>query len=585
MLIAAEHVTKFHNDKCIVKDVSFAIEEREKIAFVGINGTGKTTLLRILAQQEPYQDGKIIYKKGLRISYLPQDPQFQKEETVMEYMVRSIRKDHLTEDFELRSILKRLGIYDHEARISTLSGGQQKRTALAAALLQPCDLLILDEPTNHLDNDMIDWLEAYLIRFSHAVLMVTHDRYFLDRITGRILEIDNGKLYSYEGNYTAFLTLKTQREHIEQAAERKRQSLLKRELAWVQAGVQARGTKSKERLGRFMRLQEMSGPIKQKEMKLDTLTSRLGSKIMEIKGISKGYHGNVLFCDVEYCMKKRDRIGILGPNGCGKSTLLDVLAKRQKPDSGTIVYGETVRLAYYRQGFDDMDGQMRVIDYILEDSNAISTEEGTFSASSMLERFLFDAQLQYTKIMRLSGGERRRLYLLKVLMQRPNVLLMDEPTNDLDLQTLQILEDYLDRFEGAVITVSHDRYFLDRICDQVFVFQPNHTLRQYIGGYSMYLSYKEPLAPKEVRDKKKRDQPLKMTSQEKRDLETIDRDMEKLQEEMDVIDSRMETVQSDYEEVMRLSRQREEKQTALEAMMEYWMYLHEKQQQIEELKK
>lgn len=306
---------------------------------------------------------------------------------------------------------------------------------------------------------------------------------------------------------------------------------------------------------------------------------------MEIKGISKGYHGNVLFRDVEYYIKKRDRIGILGPNGCGKSTLLDVLAKRQEPDSGTIVYGETVRLAYYRQGFDDMDGQMRVIDYILEDSNAISTEEGTFSAASMLERFLFDAQLQHTKIMRLSGGERRRLYLLKVLMQRPNVLLMDEPTNDLDLQTLQILEDYLDRFEGAVITVSHDRYFLDRICDQVFVFQPDHTLRQYIGGYSMYLSYKQPAAPKEVRDKKKRDQPLKMTSREKRDLETIDRDMEKLQEEMDMIDSRMETVQSDYEEVMRLSRKREEKQAALEAMMEYWMYLHEKQQRIEELKK
>lgn len=593
MLLSFDHITKFHNEKCILNDVSFAIEEQDKIALVGINGTGKTTLLRILIGLEPFKDGNIIRMNGLRIAYLPQNPVFDEEDTILSYMERNLRDDHPVEAYEIKAVLNKLGMLQHHESITVLSGGQKKRVALAAALLQPCDLLILDEPTNHLDHDMVEWLEKYLIRLNRALIMVTHDRYFLERVTNRIMEIDRNQIYIYEGSYSKFLEMKEQREEMAKATERKRHSILKKELEWVRAGVQARGTKSRERLERFEKLNAQASIQDIKDIKLDALASRLGKKTIEIENISKSYGEFNLFHDFTYHMKRSDRIGILGPNGCGKSTLLNIIAKLLTPDSGHVIHGETVRIAYYKQGYDDMDEHMKVIDYIKETGNEIHTEEGCFSASVMLERFLFDAQLQYTNIGRLSGGERRRLYLLKVLMQMPNIIFLDEPTNDLDIQTLTILEDYLDQFAGAVVTVSHDRYFLDRICDKVFVFQKDKTLKQCIGGYSMYLEHEHMVqtstGEQKVSTNNDHKQPNrilpKMTSAEKRDLETMEEQIEQIQIDIDAIDERMMHTDIEFKELEQLSSSREDKLQQMEDKMEYWMQLSEKKQQIEDMKR
>lgn len=587
MLLSIDQLTKYHNDKCILDKVSLAIEEQDKIALVGMNGAGKTTLLRIIGGLESYDEGTIIRKSGLRIAYLSQEPKFQDETTIFTYMKDQLRNDHPVEEYEIKAVLSKLGISKDE-KVTYLSGGQKKRVALAAALLQPCDLLILDEPTNHLDNNMVEWLEKYLMKLNRACIMVTHDRYFLERITKRIIEIDQTQIYAYEGNYASFLELKAQREETRRASEHKRKSFLRKELEWVRAGVQARGTKSKERLERFDKLNAQESIRESKDLKLDTMSSRLGKKTIEIHQISKSFD-QLLFHDFEYHVQRNDRIGILGPNGCGKSTLLHILAKDMEPDQGTVIYGETVRIAYYRQTHDEMDMQMRVIDYITEAGNEIQTLEGKFSASQMLERFLFPAQVQYTTIGRLSGGERRRLYLLKVLMQMPNILFLDEPTNDLDIQTLAILEDYLDQFSGAIITISHDRYFLDRVCDKIFVFQKDKTLKQYIGGYSLYLEHDKmavhvPSSIKEpVKDQKR--QILKMTSAEKRDLETMEEKLDQMQQEIDLLDVEMMNVGQDFQKVQELSTLRDEKQQSLEKTMEYWMELTDKKQQIEDAKK
>ena len=488
MLLSVEHLTKHQNIKPIVKDVSFAIEDHDKIALIGVNGTGKTTLLRIIAGLETYEEGNMIRKNNLRISYLPQDPVFDEEDTIL-HQILCMDKD--IKEFEAKAILGKLGIYDTARIVKHLSGGQRKRVALARALLQPCDLLLLDEPTNHLDNDMIEWLEKYLLRYSHAIFMVTHDRYFLERICDKMIEIDQANIYTYEANYSQYLELKAQREEIAQANERKRQNILRTELAWMRAGVQARGTKSKERIERFHKLNAIEKPNEQANIKLDAISSRLGKKIIECENLSKAYGEHFLFHDFSYHLQRNDRIGILGANGCGKTTLLKLLAKELAPDSGEVIHGDTVRIGFFKQGYEEMDMSMRVLDYIQESSNAITTIEGTYTASQMLERFLFDAKAQYMPIGRLSGGERRRLYLLKVLMQAPNILFLDEPTNDLDIQTLQILEDYLDTFNGALITVSHDRYFLDRICDKLFVFKSDKTIQQFLGGYSALMELEE----------------------------------------------------------------------------------------------
>ena len=583
MLLSVEHLTKHQNIKPIVKDVSFAIEDHDKIALIGVNGTGKTTLLRIIAGLETYEEGNMIRKNNLRISYLPQDPVFDEEDTIL-HQILCMDKD--IKEFEAKAILGKLGIYDTARIVKHLSGGQRKRVALARALLQPCDLLLLDEPTNHLDNDMIEWLEKYLLRYSHAIFMVTHDRYFLERICDKMMEINQANIYTYEANYSQYLELKAQREGIAQANERKRQNILRTELAWMRAGVQARGTKSKERIERFHKLNAIEKPNEQENIKLDAISSRLGKKIIECENLSKAYGEHLLFHDFSYHLQRNDRIGILGANGCGKTTLLRILAKELAPDSGEVVHGDTVRIGFFKQGHEEMDMSMRVLDYIQESSNAITTMEGTYTASQMLERFLFDAKAQYMPIGRLSGGERRRLYLLKVLMQAPNILFLDEPTNDLDIQTLQILEDYLDTFNGALITVSHDRYFLDRICDKLFVFNSDKTIQQFLGGYSalMELGEKNTAVDKNEKAVKPKVSP-RLSSKEKQELEMMDEHMEKLQKQIEAIDEQMEMDTQDFVKLQSLSEQREALETKIEELMERWEYLSEKQQAIEDLKK
>lgn len=586
MLLSAEHIYKKQNIKTIVEDVSFAIEDHDKIALIGVNGTGKTTLLRMITGDEHIDQGSMIKKNNLRISYLPQDPFFDEQDTILHQI---LCMDDDIKDFEARAILGKLGLHDVEQPISVLSGGQRKRVALARALLFPCDLLILDEPTNHLDNRMIEWLEKYLIRYSKALLMVTHDRYFLERICDKMIEIDHGKLFTYDANYSQFLEQKAQREEIAMAMERKRQNILRKELAWMRAGVQARGTKSKERIDRFHALNNMDRPQGNDHVTLDTVTSRLGKKTIEWENLSKGYDDRILFHDFSYQLTRTDRIGILGPNGCGKSTLLHILAQEIMPDEGKIIQGETVRIAYFKQGYEDMNMAENVIDYIKGTSNEIQTLDGTYSASQMLERFLFDAKSQYTPVGRLSGGERRRLYLLNVLMGAPNILFLDEPTNDLDIATLQILEDYLDNFNGAVIVVSHDRYFLDRICDKLFVFQQDGFIKQFIGGYSAYMEFDINAINTIVTEEKKKTEKIsaipRMTSKEKRELETMDADMEKVQQEIDTIDGQMETYAQDFLKLQELGNRRENLEKQLETMMVRWEYLSNLQEKIDQFKK
>ena len=577
MLISMDSITKYHNVKEIVKEASLTIEEHDKTALIGVNGAGKTTILRIVAGLESYE-GNIVRKNGLRISYLPQDPVFDEQESIL-YQVMKV--DPKIEEYEAKSILGKLGMHDVDLCIAKLSGGQRKRVALARALLKPCDLLILDEPTNHLDNEMIEWLEKYLKRFSNAIFMVTHDRYFLERVCTKMVEISQGKLYTYEANYSQYLEAKALREEQALANEKKRQNLLRKELAWIRAGVQARGTKSKERIERFHALNAQDKPQLEKSIALDLTTSRLGKKIIELEHISKANGERVLFRDFSYHFTRHDRIGILGANGCGKTTLLHVMAKQLEPDSGTVVHGETLKLAYFKQGHGDMDGSMKLIDYIQETSNHIETTQRSYTAASMLERFLFPRSMHHTTIERLSGGEKRRLYLLKVLMQAPNVLFLDEPTNDLDIATLQILEDYLDEFNGAVVVVSHDRYFLDRICDKLFVFQ-NGNIVQHIGGYSSFIQ----IASQTVETTPKSTQPkaavlMKMTTKEKQELAGMETAMDQVQKCIDAIDQDMEKYADDFQKLQELSIQREAKEKQLEEMMERWLQLSDKKARID----
>lgn len=581
MLLSAEHLTKHQNVKCIVKDVNFAIEDKDKVALVGVNGTGKTTLLRIIAGEEKYEEGTIIRKNGLRISYLAQTPVFQEEDTIL-HQILSMDKE--IQEFEAKAILGKLGIYNVDEKVSHLSGGQRKRVALARALLKPCDLLLLDEPTNHLDNVMIEWLENYLQRFSKAVFMVTHDRYFLERVCTKIMEIDRSCLYTYDANYSQFLEVKEQRKEIMIAQDRKRANLLRKELEWMRAGVQARGTKSRDRIERFHKLNEIENYKENGNVKLDTMTSRLGKKTMEWEHLSKAYGDKVLFHDFSYHLQRNDRIGILGVNGCGKSTLMRILAKEEEPDSGIVEHGETVRIAFFKQGCEEMDFSEIVLDYIKDTSNEIQTTEGSFSASQMLERFLFDKKMQYTPIGRLSGGERRRLYLLKVLLTAPNILFLDEPTNDLDIETLQILEDYLDNFNGAIITVSHDRYFLDRICDKMFVFEGNGVIRQHIGGYSAIKMEQFNDKEKSVKEKPIRQSIPKMTTKEKQELENMDQKMDVIQNKIQSLDDEMASVGDDFKKIQKLSEERMNLESELEHLMERWEELSEKKQKIEDMK-
>lgn len=579
MLISVNNLSKTNGIKNIVDNVSFSIEENDKVALIGINGTGKSTLLKILAGIENYQ-GEIIKKKDMTISYLPQNPSFDPNKTIIEEASVTVDKP-----YEIKAMLNKLGISDYNQPIKELSGGQQKRVALAITLLKPCDLLILDEPTNHLDNEMIEYLEKYLIKFNKAIFMVTHDRYFLERVTNKIIEIDRSKIYEYQANYSQFLDLKAKREEADLASQRKRKLFLKKELEWVRAGVQARSTKSKERLQRFEQLNNVDDIQIINQVELITTTSRLGKKTIEISGLSMSYDNHILFDNFSYLFKRTDRIGILGANGCGKSTLLKIIAKELQPTSGEVIHGDTIKIGYFKQMNDGLDENMRVIDYIKQTSNDLKTLEGSFSAKQMCERFLFDSSLQHTYISRLSGGEKRRLYLLNILMQAPNVLLFDEPTNDLDISTLAILEDYLDSFNGIVITVSHDRYFLDRICDGLFVFK-NKQITYCNGGYSNYIDISEKQSKsksdgamryKEQKQLQKQNQ-IRLSSKEKQELESMETVILELEQQIESINEQMNEHQSDFNKLTELSNQRDDLNEQLEAKNERWLELLEIQE-------
>ena len=597
-ILNIEHIHKIFGDKVIFDDISCGIDQGEKIGIIGVNGTGKTTLLRVIAGEEEPDEGQVITQNGIRISWLPQTPEFPQHMTILDYVAEGKwQKDWSTES-EARRMLNTLGITDQNSNMDNLSGGEKKRVALARMLLNPADILILDEPTNHLDGEMVTWLEDFLRNFRGTVIMVTHDRYFLDRVANRILEISHGKLYSYAGDYSRFLELKAQREEMELASDRKRRSVLRMELEWAARGCRARSTKQRARLDRLEALKAGKTPVKDQNVEMDSVETRMGKKTVEFHHVSKAIEGRLLINDFDYIVLRDQRLGIIGPNGCGKSTLLKMVEGLVAPDSGEIQIGETIRIGYLAQNVPDMDGRQRVIDYIREVAEYVPTKEGRITASQMLERFLFDPAMQYTPVEKLSGGEKRRLYLLKVLMEAPNVLLLDEPSNDLDIPTLTILEDYLDSFAGIVIAVSHDRYFLDNIVDRIFAFEGNGHLTQYEGGYT---DYTEALARKggavsegqstavgaekkksaQADWKQNRPQKLKFTYKEQREFETIDDDIAALEELLEKLDKDMEANATNSVKLREIMEQKEKAQADLDEKMDRWVYLNDLAERIE----
>lgn len=599
-----EHVSKIYGDKKIFDDVSYGVSEGEKIGIIGINGTGKTTLLRIIAGLTEPDEGQVITQNGLRLTYLPQDPKFPSNATILSYVTEGVTAQTWNPQTEAKTILNRLGIQNHEEEIAHLSGGQKKRVALAKTLVNPADILILDEPTNHLDNEMASWLEDYLNRFKGVVIMVTHDRYFLDRVTNKILEISHGKLYSYEANYSKFLEMKAQREEMEEASERKRQSILRMEIEWAKRGCRARTTKQKARLDRLEDLKNGTAPIRDSQVEIDSIQSRMGKKTIELRGISKSFGDKVCIRDFTYIVLKNQRLGIIGPNGCGKSTLLKIIAGIVKPDEGQVEIGETIKIGYFSQEGEKMDENQRVIDYIRDVAEYIPTKDGLISAAKLLERFLFDSSLQYAPIGKLSGGERKRLYLMKILAGAPNVLLLDEITNDIDIPTLTILEDYLDSFAGIVIAVSHDRYFLDNMAERIFAFEGNGNLSQYEGNYTDYLearknragdfSQREENSPNKAENKKadsmkgwkqNRPQKLKFSYMEQKEYETIDADIEALETKIAKLDEDMQKNATNSGKLNDLTKEKEKAEALLEEKMNRWVYLNDLAEKIAQQKK
>ena len=609
-LLTMEHITKSYTDRVLLDDVGFSINENEKIGVIGINGMGKSTLLKVAAGIEPCDSGKISMGGQVKICYLPQTPVFQEGTTILKAAVEG-NVDELnrwTIEADAKAMLNRLGFTDYEERIGHMSGGQKKRVALVNALLTPADILVLDEPTNHLDNAMSEWLEEYLISFRGAILMVTHDRYFLDRVATRMVEVDQGKIYNYPGNYSQFVRLKEERQNMALATERKRKSILKTELEWLSRGARARSTKQKAHIDRIKAMQEIRDIQEEKRVAMDSVASRMGNKTIELAGISKSYDDRKLIEDYSYIFLKNDRIGIIGPNGCGKSTLLRIINGIVKPDAGSLDIGQTIRMGYFSQENEYMDDSMRVIDYVKEVGEYITTSDGKITASQMLENFLFDGALQWSKIEKLSGGEKRRLYLLRILMGAPNVLILDEPTNDLDIQTLTILEDYLDRFDGIIIVVSHDRYFLDRTVNRIFSFEGDGVIRQFEGGYSDYLIRKElealpeemdaSGARKESRDDrtpnveespaenskdtwKKRDKKLRFSFKEQREFEAIDDEIAALEAKIEELDSQIAANATNSARLNELLKDKEEMEQKLEEKMERWVYLNDLNEQIQ----
>ena len=609
-ILNLEHISKIYGDKVIFDDISYGIHQGDKIGIIGINGTGKTTFLRILAGLEEADEGQVITQNGLRITYLPQHPQFPEGATVLSYVTQGQTDKSWNPETEAHMVLNRLGITDHEEEIDHLSGGQKKRVALAAVLANPSDVLILDEPTNHLDNEMASWLEDYLNRFKGVVIMVTHDRYFLDRVTNKILEISHGKLYSYEAGYSGFLEMKAAREEMELASERKRQSILRMEIEWAKRGCRARSTKQRARLDRLETLKNGTAPVRDQNVEIDSVETRMGKKTIELHHISKSFGDKICIRDFDYIVLKNQRLGIIGPNGCGKSTLLKMIAGVMEPDSGEIEIGDTIKIGYFSQEIQDMNSSQRVIDYIKDVAEYIPTKDGLISASKLLEQFLFDSSMQYAPIEKLSGGEKKRLYLLKVLAAAPNVLLLDEITNDIDIPTLTILEDYLDSFAGIVIAVSHDRYFLDNIADRIFEFDGNGNLTQYEGGYTDYLEAKKqregikenetssaPSSRKNTAGEEKgkkdsvktwkqnRPSKLKFSFKEQREYETIDNDIAALEDKIAALDHEIMANATNSGKLNELTQEKEQAEKDLEEKMDRWVYLNDLAEQIEALNK
>ncbi|MCF0151224.1 MAG: ABC-F family ATP-binding cassette domain-containing protein, partial [Firmicutes bacterium] len=588
-LLTARHIKKNYSEKQLLEDVDLIIHEGDKIGLVGVNGSGKSTLLKIIAGVMEAEGGEIVRANGLRTGYLPQDPEYEPELTVSEQLQLSTGGS--VEDYVWRSMLSKLGLSDTDLKMKQLSGGQRKKVALTAVLCRENDLLILDEPTNHMDTDIVEWLEDRLAEFKGAVLMITHDRYFLERVTDHICEIEKGRLISYEGNYDQYLQAKAARLSMAMATERKRAAIYKKELRWIHWSAPARTTKSRGRIQRFEELEKGKQTFEDPRMEIAAVSTRLGKKIIEVEHLSKRYGEKNLIDDFTYTILRNDRIGILGPNGCGKTTLLRMLAGQLMPDSGTVATGETVRIGYFSQEAEELDPNKRVIKFIEDIALSVKTDDGYLSASQMLERFLFPSYMHSTMIGRLSGGEKRRLALLAILMRAPNVLIFDEPTNDLDIDTLTILEDYLDDFPGAVIIASHDRYFLDRIVNRIFAFESG-TIVQYEGGYTdYYLSPRRPV-PESVkaRDTAKNESPkpakthekkLKFTFQEQRDFDRIDDVIAALEERIAAIEEEMNANASDFVLLRTLTEEKEQLEAELEEKMDRWVYLNDLAERIE----
>ncbi len=609
ILLSAEKVYKGYSERQLLDGCSLAIGEGEKIGLIGINGTGKSTLLKVMAGIDPPDSGIVTRTGGVRVAYLPQNPLFDGETTVLQQVMKGVAIDEerakdakviqQADEYQCKSILNQLGLGDYDQKIAQLSGGQKRRVALACALAAEAEVLILDEPTNHIDSEMVDWLEGYLKRFQGALLMVTHDRYFLERVVNRIVELDHGKLYSYPANYSQYLELKAQREEMALATERKRQSLYRKELAWIQRGARARSTKAQFRVDRFEQLKNSEYVPDRSKLEVSALSSRLGRKIIEIDNISKAFDGKQLVHDFSYNLLRGDRIGIIGPNGYGKTTLVRMICGLLEPDSGTIVRGDTVKIGYFSQESfigEEFDPSVKAVDYIRSISQEIQTPEGTLSASQMMEKFLFPSELQYTEIGRLSGGERRRLYLLRVLMEAPNVLVLDEPTNDLDIETLAVLEDYLESFPGVVIAVSHDRYFLDKLMNHVFVLAGNGEVRHYIGGYADYradVAEQERIKKQstasvsngEKRDGRNQREKLKFSFKEQREYEQIDQVIAELEEKIEETEQQIRSNSSDYTALQQLTQEKEELEEQLAQKMERWVYLNDLAERIAEQNK
>ena len=609
-VINVEHISKLYGDKLVLEDLSCSVDEGDKIGIIRINGTGKSTLLRIIAGEEEADEGKIIFSNGLTVGWLGQNPEFDEDSSILKYVCegKKIEEDYGYES-DAKAMLTVLELEQFDEKIKNLSGGQKKRAALCKVLLQKPDILILDEPTNHLDNKMSDWLENYLRSFRGVLLMVTHDRYFLDKVTNHIWEVDGGKVYYYDENYSGYLERKAEREERQLASERKRQSILRNEVKWVMRGARARSTKQKARLERFEQLKAMDSPKTAKQVEMGSVGTRLGKKTIEVYDISKAYGDKVLFEHFSYIFKRFERIGFVGHNGCGKSTLMKILSNLESADSGSIEWGETIRIGYFAQECEIMDERQRVIDYIKDAAEYVRTSEGLVSASKMLERFLFSSDMQYTPIAKISGGERRRLYLLKVLMQSPNVLILDEPTNDLDIATLRVLEEFLDEFAGIVITVSHDRYFLDRTVDRIAAFEEERIVI-YEGDYTEYQEKsgkietdaiesvdsgaglhikKNNEKKKEGREKwlasKNKEKLLKRTYKEQKEFETIDEDIEKLEEKIAELDGQISKCATDFIKLNEFMQEKEKTEAKLSDKMERWVYLNDLAERIEEQKK